>query len=185
MLRSGAQVAQTSVQIGGGVATAIGTAAHAAWVPFVGPIVAGVGVAIALIANRKGPRQKVATTQIVDELEPLLAENLDGYFSGPRTAASQAAALKNFDDAWAWLTSSQACGSADMGNPGKACISDRQRGGKWDWFAMYRDPIEQDKTVQAPASIATPLQSLFTNASEGGSAAWLMPAALIALAVAL
>jgi len=138
------QYVSTGVQTGGAAATAIGTAMHAAWVPVVGPIVAGVTIALALIFARKGPGQKVASTHIVDDLEPQLQENLRGYMAGPRILASQAQALKNFDDAWAYLESAAACGAPELGNPGKACIQDRQPGGKWDWFSYYRDPIAQD-----------------------------------------
>lgn len=124
--------------------SAAGAAAGSAWVPIIGPAIAGVTLALGLWLNRRGPKQKIASTNIVNELEPILAENVKAYQEGPRTKASQAAALKNFDDAWAWLTSAQACGSADLGNPGRACISDRQSGGKWDWFAYYRNPIAAD-----------------------------------------
>lgn len=135
---------QTAVSTGGTAATAIGTALHSAWVPVVGPLVAGVTLALGLWLNRKGPKQKVASTAIVNELEPLLKQNLDAYQQGPHTKTSQAAALKNFDDAWAFLVSADGCGTEALGNPGKACIADRSPGGKWNWFAYYRDPIAND-----------------------------------------
>lgn len=134
----------TAIGTGGTAATAIGTAMHAAWVPFVGPIVAGVTLALGLWLNRKGPRQKVATTHIVDDLEPLLKQNLQGYMEGPRTKTSQAQALKNFDDAWSFLTGADGCGTEALGAPGRACIADRSPGGKWDWYSYYRDPIAAD-----------------------------------------
>jgi hypothetical protein len=153
------------------IASITGTAAGTVAAPIAGAAIAGTGamtaatatalvgggialVTLAVIAflNRKGPKQKVATTQMVNEVEPLLKRNVDEYLAGPRTPESQAQALKNFDDVWTWLTSSQACGSPDMGNPGKACISDRSRGGKWDWHVYYRDPIANDVPVQATAA---------------------------------
>ena len=39
------------------------------------------------------------------------------------------------------------CSNGSLGDAGARCISDRQRGGKWDWFAYYRDPIASDGTV--------------------------------------
>jgi hypothetical protein len=150
-LGSAASATTQAVAAGGTVAT-IG--AQSGWwlsasaVPVIGAAVAGVTLGLQLLFNRKGPKQKRITTEIVNELEPHLKANLDAYFAGPRTRASQAAAVKNFDDAWAWLTSAQACGNPDLGNPGKACIADRARGGKWDWFAYYRDPIANDPQVQ-------------------------------------
>lgn len=143
-----AQQINQAVQAGGAAVTAAGVAAGAAWVPIVGPIVAGVALALSLILGRKGPRQKVVSTQIVDELEPQLKINLEGYRSGPRTRASQQAALANFDAAWAYLISPDALGNAELGEPGRRGIADRDRDGKWDWFAYYRDPIANDPQVR-------------------------------------
>lgn len=158
----------------------------AAAVPVIGAAVAGVTIGLQLIFNRKGPKQKVASTKIVDELEPLLKNNVEAYMSGPRTRSSQAAALQNFDDAWAWLISDQACGSQALGNPGKACIADRTRGGQWDWFVRYRDPIANDsQVVEDP--VADTVSQLLPGASaetveQIGS---LLPFVLIALALLL
>lgn len=50
----------------GSIASAVGL--HATWaVPVVGAAIAGVTLAITAWLNRAGPRQKVATTKIVDE----------------------------------------------------------------------------------------------------------------------
>lgn len=139
--------AQTAAKAGvtaGQATVAYGVATGANWVPIVGPIVAGVALALGIILARKGPEQKRITTEIVNELEPLLQQNLEGYFTGPRTRASQEAALANFDAAWRYLTSAQACGNPELGEPGQRCITDRAPGGQWDWWAYYRDPIAQD-----------------------------------------
>lgn len=150
----------------------------AAAVPVIGAAVAGVTMGLQLLFNRKGPKQKRITTEIVNELEPLLKNNLDAYLSGPRTRASQAAALKNFDDAWAWLASAEACGNPDLGSPGKACIADRSRGGKWDWFSYYRDPIANDPEVRDEIQIG--------NAQGMSQSEFpLLPLALLAVALML
>jgi hypothetical protein len=140
-----------------------------------------------MIFSRKGPAQKVASTNIVNQLEPQLQRNLSAYRNGPRTRANQSAALANFDAAWAYLASSQACGSPDLGNPGKACISDRARGGKWDWFRMYRDPIANDESV-SDSAVGIALTELAPNASAGLVAAveqWAPVGILAALVAAL
>ncbi len=179
-LGSAAAATTQAVQTAGTVAT-IGAQSgwwlSAAAVPVIGAAVAGVTLGLQLLFNRKAPKQKRITTQIVNELEPHLKNNLDAYLSGPRTRASQAAALKNFDDAWAWLASAEACGNQDLGNPGKACIADRSRGGKWDWFAYYRDPIANDPDVKEDAA---PL----TFGGDGQSIP-LLPLALLAAALLL
>ena len=175
MTGTGQQAATAGAQAGGAIAT---TMVSTAWIPVVGAAVAGVTLALALIFNRKGPKQKRATTAIVNDLEPLLKQNLDAYLSGPRTSADQAAALKNFDDAWEWLASSQALGNPEMGNPGQWAIGDRNRGGKWDWFAYYRDPIAND----SPA--ASSVDQAFASIT-GGNNQMLLAIALLALGVLL
>lgn len=155
--------------IAGGGVTVGGTSSVAAsiWgaaaVPVVGAIVAGVTIGLMALFNRKGPKQKIATTQIVDSVEPMMAENRDGYLSGPRTVSSQAQALANFDAGWEYVR--QHCGDATMGEPGKRCISERQRGGRWDWFALYRDPIANDASVQPDPGI---VDAVFGDPTGGG-----------------
>lgn len=122
-----------------------GTALAAA-VPVIGAAIAGVMIALTLLFNRKGPKQKVATTQIVDAVEPKLAENRDAYLALPvHYQSAQTAALANFDAGWQYVVSQ--CNIPEMGDPGQRCTSDRQRGGQWDWFAYYRDPIANDTAV--------------------------------------
>lgn len=152
---SAPQIASTAI----GIAAAKGAAWATAAIPFVGPIVAGVTLALTALFSRKGPKQKRATTEIVNQVEPLLKENLEGYLSGPRTPEARAQALANFDAAWAWLVDQ--CGQPAMGEPGRRCIAERQRGGSapWcptrvgcDWFTLYRDPIEQDTVSEGSSS---------------------------------
>ena len=114
-------------------------------IPVIGAVVAGVTLGLVALFARRGPKQRVATTLIVDKVEPLLAQNRDGYLSGPRTVSSQAQALANFDAGWQYVV--EHCGIPEMGDPGKRCISERQRGGQWDWFFYYREPIENDPEV--------------------------------------
>lgn len=188
-LGTASQAAGTAVQTAGTVAT-IGAQSgwwlSAAAVPVIGAAVAGVTLGLQMLLNRKGPKQKVASTSIVNDLEPLLKNNVEAYMSGPHTRSSQAAALKNFDDAWAWLTSAEACGSEQLGNPGKACIADRGRGGKWDWFSYYRDPIESDPDVTDDA-VADALSQFAPAATtaELQQISGILPFALVALAFAL
>lgn len=180
-----------AISVGGGIATAAGIAAHAAWVPVVGAAVAAVTLALGLFFARKGPQQKVISTQIVDQLESDpqfgMAANLAAYFDGPRTRASQAQALANFDAAWEWLRSAEACGNPELGNPGRACIQDRDRGGRWDWFALYRDPIASDPQVRDDA-VADAVSSILPGLDAQTASlisAYLLPAGLILLGVLL
>jgi hypothetical protein len=83
----------------------------------------------------------VTSSEYVNSIEPLLVANRDIYLGGPHTVARQQAALQYFDQQWAWLKSSQACGSRLLGNAGASCLADRSRGGKWPWEVYYRDSI--------------------------------------------
>lgn len=139
-----------------------------AWAVAVPAAIQAVGLGINLLLGRRRGAQKIAATRIVEQLEPLLKQNVEAYLSGPRTQSAQAAALANFDQAWAWLTSPEGCGNPELGKPGIACIDDRKRGGKFDWFAAYRDPIAND----TPAPDPTPLEQL-------ESTGWVLPALLI------
>jgi len=153
----GQQIALQTVSSAGAIAT--GTAplwTQAAWaVPVIGGAVAGVALAITAWFNRKGPKQRIATTEIVNELEPYLRQNLAAYQSGPHTVSSQAQALANFDAVWQTLE--DACRQEQYGDPGVRCIEDRRAGacqwkdssGKcWNWFSGYRDPIANDSAVR-------------------------------------
>lgn len=167
-----------------GLVTAGVLAASSAWIPIIGAGVLGVTLAIGAISKRG--RQRTAATQIVDELEPQLKANRDAYFSGPRTRASQQVALANFDQAWSLLTSSQGCGQDALGKAGKRCISDRDRGGQWDWFSYYRDPIEGDTQILDSSTLNT-VSQLFpaTTQAELLQLDKLLPFLALAVGVAL
>lgn len=189
-----AERTQAAVAATGAAVTAIGTAAGVSWIPIVGPIIAGVSLGLSVLFNRKGPQQKVASTKIADEIEALLKDNLAGYMASARTKAIQAYALKNFDDAWAFLTSADGCGSPDLGEPGRRCISERARGGSapWcptgtgcDWFTLYRDPIANDDAqADAPTSLLPGLPD-FRLSMPAHAGSILIPAMLVAALVIL
>jgi hypothetical protein len=147
-------------QIAGSTLTGIATSSGTLWgmsatmaTTVIGAAVAGITIALMLIFGRKGPKQKVATTQIVNTVEPHLKDNLAGYLSGPRTRTSQAQAIENFKAAWQYVVDH--CGIPEMGDPGQACIHDRQAGGKWPWTTYYLDPIVNDPQVKDDPVIDT------------------------------
>lgn len=124
-------------------------------------ITAGVGLVVAAIAlwlGRRGPKQKVATTQIVNEAEPLLQQNLAAWNASPKGCADQAAALNAALQVWYAVVN--ACCNQALGDPGHSCMDDRlpsgvqftcQPGafhvvgnGRFDWFNLYVLPILND-----------------------------------------
>lgn len=104
---------------------------------------------------------KIATTEIVNQAEVLLKNNLAAWQGLPaiqRNSATQAAALQNFDAVWTQVQ--QACLGGNYGSAGNACIADREQGAChfqangqcWNWFIGYRDPISNDPAVAANAA---------------------------------
>jgi hypothetical protein len=185
----GAAAGAVAAGAGTGAATTAATASLT--VPIIGLAIAGVTLALVALFSRKGPKQKVATTEIVNKVEPLLKQNLAGYMAGPRTVSSQAQALANFDAGWQYVVDN--CGIPAMGNPGKLCVSERQPGGKWDWYSYYRDPIANDTQVkpdpvvdQVGNLIDSVTGGIFKSTSGGGGGmGWLLLAGLAVAGVFL
>jgi len=157
---AGAAGAAGAGAAGAGAGTgAFGAAWASAAIPIVGAAIAGVTIAIMLIMSRKGPKQKTATTAIVNDIEPQLAANVAGYINGPRTPESYYQALENFKAGWQAVVEN--CGDPSMGRPGQNCISERMEGARpqWDscknspdgcpnWFELYRDPILANPPIE-------------------------------------
>jgi hypothetical protein len=141
---------------------------------------------------------KIATTQIVNQAEVFLKQNLSAWqalSASQKTPEAQQAALMNFDNVWNQVL--QACGSGQYGSAGQACIADRQQGGChyqvngkcWNWFSGYRDPIANDPQVAAniAAAAASPAGSILPAgvstalASAGIDPMWLLVAAGLGL----
>ena len=161
--QSGSQVVMSSTSIAGSAATGL-ISTGAIWatapvwaVPVIGAAVAAVTVALALIFSRKGPKQKVATTEIVNKVEPSLKANLAAYLAGPRTQSSQAQALENFRAGWAYVV--EYCDTPAMGDPGKACVKDRSPGGQWDWWSYYYNPIANDTQVRPDSDVISTIST--------------------------
>ncbi len=178
-------------------ASGVTTVAMASWVvPVIGAVVAGVTLALMAWFNRKGPHQKVATTQIANDLEPMLQKNVAGYLSGPRTRSSQAQALANFDAVWNTLVEN--CRTEEMGDPGVRCVEDRQAGSCkwqeagacWNWFIGYRDPIANDPNVNPDPTIGQEVGSTLSQLTAGliptgGSGGLFLVGAAVLLVLAL
>lgn len=122
-------------------------------VPVIGAAIAGVSLAIGLWLNRKGPRQKEATTKIVNEAEDLMRQNIAAWNASEKNALEKEQYLKNFYGIWQVVVDS--CASDALGSPGHSCIEDRMPegmvlnvagkqyvgNGKWNWFQYYFDPV--------------------------------------------
>jgi hypothetical protein len=180
-------------------------------VPIIGAAIAVVAtIAELLIKNSGCGITCVETSQWANQAEPVLAKNVQAYFSNPapRSQSQQQAALNIFDTTWARLQ--QLCGQPGTGNAGIRCISDRQSGACtwkqtatspllsipgepqvgacWNWFSGYRDPIANDPNVLTDAELAAAAQSpvasvggaISTDISSLTSSSWFPIAALAA-----
>jgi len=153
-------------------------------VPIIGAALAGVTLLVtSLIKNSGCGITCVETSQWANQAENLLQQNSTAYQSEPtpRTQSSQAQAEANFNNIWNQLVAS--CSQPGTGNAGVRCIKDRQRGGKFDWWAYYLDPIANDPNVAPDAQAAMPTS---TGISTSGipTWAWLAAAAVAVWAVA-
>lgn len=103
-------------------------------------IAAGASAAPGFVSlfRRQSGQQKRAATSIVDQIEPLMQRNLEEFLAAPSRERS-VQAIDTFDRLWQELVRS--CGDPQLGDAGRRCIDERRRGGRWDWFVAYRDPI--------------------------------------------
>lgn len=131
MAETGIPVLAPTLQTGASAGASIAAAAVAGHtlafsslaVPVIGAAIAGVTLAIGLWLNRKGPKQKVATTKIVEEALQFFQQNLDAWNSSSKSSAEQQQAIANYQNIYnAWVN---ACASDEMGEPGHRCIEER------------------------------------------------------------
>jgi hypothetical protein len=155
------------------------------------PFVAAAG-AIADIVSLFGPNpNNTYATEVVNQVEAdVMKPNLAGWEAlapADKTDINQQAAEANFTSGWDYVL--QACGQPALGSSGTNCIADRQRGGKFDWWAAYYDPIADDPQVAInnDGTTADPLSSLDSAVSSllpssSSFSSWLPLAAVLAIA---
>jgi hypothetical protein len=129
----------------------------------------------------------IEATRIVDEIGPYLEQLKNEYVNATvRTPAMQKQALEIFDSTWAKLV--ELCSDPSLGDAGRRCISERQRGGSapWcptgtgcDYFTLYRDPI-----ANTPPNAADPM-TLETVAAKMTSGSGLLFLALALVVMTL
>lgn len=145
-----------------GKAVASGSTSMAAGI-LSGALTAGVGFGVTygisqLVGHftRKG-RRKEEATQVVNEAEIYMKENLEQFLAGN---VGKEEAVGNFERLWNFVVLN--CGRVG-GGPGDRCVSERRRGGRFDWFKWYLDPIlesgeeEAAEVVGAGAGLSTEL----------------------------
>jgi len=162
----------------------------AAAIPIAGALI-GVGVLVfSLLHNSRGLQQNDETSRMAEKAIKYMQDNMAAWNASNKSLANQVQALSNFDQAWEALVNF--CHNENEGDPGQRCVSERQRGGKYDCFVTLRDPIANDPQAgaidKAAAQIAAAQQSAQVTSAirtgQIGSAAplpvWLIPAAIFA-----
>lgn len=188
LIDAGVSIAAT---LGTGIATAEGAiVAGSLAVPVIGAAIAVVTLAISALGIGAGCGNKcVIASNEVDKIEPLMAQNAQAAVAqaaangGCLTADEANQSLSNFDQLWAAIVNT--CSNPQLGDPGKRCISERQRGGQYDYFAAHRDPISAlpvcaPDAALIPASLASTVAPLVNAAaaSTGISPGYLVLGAL-------
>jgi len=111
----------------------------------------------------------VDATEVANYTECVMAVNLNTYMATwPRYASMQTAAEQVFNSAWAYLQ--QGCGEVG-GTAGNGCISQRSRGGIYDDFASFYDPIANDPCVQPDPTPVNAVTGAASTAEEALSSA--------------
>lgn len=188
----GASIAGAALTTVGALATpAVGllslSATAAAALPIAGAVI-GVGVLIfSMLHNSRGLQQDAETTAEVNSAEAYMRQNLAAWNASSKNLATQKQALLNFDNAWQSVVNF--CGQASEGSPGARCIAERTRGSKYDYPALYRDPIANDPQAGAVDRAAQQQSQSFIDPATGqpstNTLEWLIPAALVLAAVVL
>lgn len=174
----------TSSAIGSGISTAGAIAAVAAGIPIVGPIAAGVGLIFSALGIGGGCGQTCTqasqAVQVwapqVTQLGQLWQQTMQSQ-GGCITLAQQQQFLAAFDALWNWLV--QQCGAIG-GEGGQKCIADRNRGGKADVFAQWRDPISNTPLCDAASSVSAASPAVLNT----GNSTNLLPLLILGLIAA-
>ena len=135
--------------------------------PVTGMLIAqGIGIGVSFLFNRKVGQQKRSATDIVNEAERLLADNVDLYETGE---ISQHDALGNFDIVWGGIVAN----CSPLGGPGQRCITERDAGGIYDYFERYREPL---LAPLAPAAGGAPAAAgIWPRSAAPGGSSWALP----------
>jgi hypothetical protein len=102
--------------------------------------------------------QKIQASNDVNTLEVYLKQNLANWNVEPHTIANQQAAEGVFNQVWSQTVTTLS--DPALGSAGKVGISDRQSGGKLDWFALYYNPIANATDITDAGTVSGTITSL-------------------------
>ena len=146
-------------------------------IPIAGPFIAAAAALTGIIASffQGCGNTCVEATQIVNQIEPYLQQNLANYqaLPIPRTQAEQQAAEAVFNNAWSQVLA--ACGNPALGTAGQNCISQRAAGGSIpnhpgvNWFTLYYNPIANDPNVAPNTTVSDLTGGTVAGSSTAGT----------------
>lgn len=100
----------------------------------------GVQMGIDALMNRQSGKQKVGATNIVNAVAAELQKNVDAFLAAePKTPALKSLALSVFEGTWKQMV--QALSDPALGKAGQRGLEERSRGGVYDFWEYYYDPI--------------------------------------------
>lgn len=168
-----------------GLLTGIGVGASA--VPVIGLAVLGATVLLNAFHVGQGCGTTcIQSTQVVERILPVMNQNLQAakdqslQQGGCITGEQKTALLSNFDQLWNAMV--QGCTQVG-GAGGSQCVSDRQRGGKYDCFKDLRDPISAIPMCVGGTSTGAESGTLLSSSVAGVPMPLLLAAGLAAFAL--
>lgn len=120
-------------------------------------------IAQAIAAASNPAAQQGDRARFINYLESIAQQNVSAFQAG---RVDKTAALQNFEQIWVTLCSYLSRQDPEWGATG---IRDRQRGGRFDWFRAYLDPIAPGAQVSTGFSGGL---GIFTAAGPLGLPLW-------------
>jgi hypothetical protein len=137
-------------------------------------VIAGLASLVGPIASQfKGCGETcVLTSQFANQVQSAADQANASYWGAKiHTVSMQQATLQVMNELWQYLVAHcQAVG----GQGGAQCIADRQRGGKYDFFVHYVDPIANDSSV-VPDPVAPSALNTFASSFAPSGAVFGIP----------
>ena len=125
-----------------GVAIAAPLIGGAAVAGPIGIAIGGAALLATMLFMRKNPMEKTESSKLADSIENEMKANLAMWQQVEKTDANKEIALSNFLYYWNIFESQV----VQFGKAGQRGLEERSRGGKYDWWKYYYDPIEQTPT---------------------------------------
>lgn len=94
----------------------------------------------------------------------------NAYLAGPATVEAKASAVAEFEAGIAWLSGPECARNGSLKTWWRrGAIEDRDRGGQYDWYARFLDPIVNDPRLQGLSGVGA---DIFGGAGAAVGVSW-------------